>query len=68
MKGERVKILNCEPANGNGVPGILLDDALTIACGNGALRLTRLQRPGKAAMEAGELLRGFPLPRGMKFA
>ncbi len=68
VKGERVKILNCEPANGNGVPGILLDDALTIACGNGALRLTRLQRPGKAAMEAGESLRGFPLPRGMKFA
>ncbi|MGZ6022924.1 MAG: methionyl-tRNA formyltransferase [Rhizomicrobium sp.] len=68
VKGERVKILNCEPTTGSGVPGTLLDDALTIACGSGALRLTRLQRPGKSAMEAGELLRGFPLPRGMKFA
>src|SRR5579871_4549353 len=47
MNGERVKILNCEPAEGSGVPGTLLDDALTVACGEGALRLTRLQRPGK---------------------
>ena len=68
VKGERVKILNCEPTAGSGAPGTLLDDALTIACGSGALRLTRLQRPGKSAMEAGELLRGFSLPRGMKFA
>ncbi|MGZ5923618.1 MAG: methionyl-tRNA formyltransferase [Rhizomicrobium sp.] len=68
VKGERVKILNCEPTTGSGAPGTLLDDALTIACGSGALRLTRLQRPGKSAMEAGELLRGFPLPRGTKFA
>ncbi|MGZ5960783.1 MAG: methionyl-tRNA formyltransferase [Rhizomicrobium sp.] len=68
VKGERVKILNCEPTTGSGVPGTLLDDALTIACSSGALRLTRLQRPGKSAMEAGELLRGFPLPRGTKFA
>jgi methionyl-tRNA formyltransferase len=67
VKGERVKILNCEPAEGSGAPGILLDDALTVACGSGALRLTRLQRPGKSAMEAHELLRGFALPRGAKF-
>jgi methionyl-tRNA formyltransferase len=67
VKGERVKIVNCEPANGSGAPGTLLDDALTIACGSGALRLTRLQRPGKSVMDAGELLRGFALPRGMKF-
>jgi methionyl-tRNA formyltransferase len=68
LKGERVKILNCEPVEGRGAPGTLLDDALTIACGTGALRLTRLQRPGKSAMDAGELLRGFALPRGTKFA
>lgn len=66
IKGERVRILNCQPANGSGVPGTLLDDALTIACGDGALRLKRLQRPGKSAMDAGELLRGFPLSRGTK--
>ena len=68
VKGERVKILNCEPANGVGTAGTLVDDALTIACGTGALRLTRLQRPGKSAMDAGELLRGFALPRGTKFS
>ena len=68
VKGERVKILNCEPATGVGTAGTLVDDALTIACGTGALRLTRLQRPGKSAMDAGELLRGFALPRGTKFS
>jgi methionyl-tRNA formyltransferase len=44
----------------------LLDDALTVACGTAALRLTRLQRPGKAVMEAQELLRGFAVPRGTR--
>lgn len=68
VKGERLKILNCEPAEGRGAPGVLLDDSLTIACGSGALRLTRLQRPGKSAMKAGELLRGFALARGTTFA
>jgi methionyl-tRNA formyltransferase len=67
VKGERVKILNCEPAQGSGTPGVLLDDGLTVACGTGALRLTRLQRPGKAVMEAQELLRGFAVPRGTRF-
>ncbi len=64
VKGERLKILDCETATGQGDPGALLDDALTVACGDGALRLTRLQRPGKSAMSATELLRGFPLHRG----
>jgi methionyl-tRNA formyltransferase len=66
VKGERVKILNCMPAEGRAAPGTLLDDALTVACGSGALRLTRLQRPGKSVMDAHELLRGFALPRGTK--
>jgi methionyl-tRNA formyltransferase len=68
VKGERIKILNCTPASGTGAPGTILDDALTIACGEGALRLTRLQRPGKSAMEASEVLRGFALPPGTLFA
>jgi methionyl-tRNA formyltransferase len=67
LKGERIKVLNCEPAVGSGVAGTLLDDALTIACGDDALRLTRLQRPGKSAMSATDLLRGFALPRGTVF-
>ncbi len=64
VKGERVKILNCEPVEGSGPPGTLLDDALTVACGAGAVHLTRLQRPGKSAMDAHELLRGFALKKG----
>ena len=67
VKGERVKILNCEPAEGSGAPGVLLDDALSVACGSGALRLTRLQRPGKSVMDASDLLRGFSMSRGTAF-
>jgi methionyl-tRNA formyltransferase len=66
--GERLKILYAEPAEGSGAPGEVLDDKLTIACGSGALRLVRLQRAGKAAMSAHELLRGFALPRGSRLA
>jgi len=67
VKGERLKLLNCEPVEGKGTAGEVLDEALSVACGGGALRITRLQRPGKAAMDAREVLRGFPLPRGTKF-
>ena len=63
-RGERLKVLKAELAEGKGAPGTLLDDALTVACGEGALRLLRVQRPGKAAMEADALLRGYPLPKG----
>jgi methionyl-tRNA formyltransferase len=62
--GERLKILYAEPANGSGAPGEALDDKLTIACGDGALKLLRLQRAGRAPMNAEGLLRGFQLPRG----
>jgi methionyl-tRNA formyltransferase len=64
--GERLKILYAEPVSGNGAAGEILDDQLTVACGDGALRLTRLQRAGKSMMTASELLRGFPLRRGEK--
>jgi len=63
-KGERVKILNAEPAAGHGPAGQLLDDDLRVACGDGALRLTRLQRAGRGPMEARDFLRGFPLKKG----
>ncbi|WP_121219504.1 methionyl-tRNA formyltransferase [Oceanibaculum indicum] len=63
-QGERLKVLKAEMAAGSGTPGTVLDDALTVACGTGALRLLRVQRPGKAAMEADALLRGYPLPKG----
>jgi methionyl-tRNA formyltransferase len=57
----RVKILRCELAEGSGAPGELLDDRLTIACGEGAIRILELQRAGKAPMKADDFLRGTPL-------
>jgi methionyl-tRNA formyltransferase len=54
----RVKILRCELANGVGVPGELLDGHLTVACGQGAIRILEVQREGKAPMKAGVFLSG----------
>ena len=51
-------------AEAGGQPGAVIDDALTIACGQGGLRLLRVQRPGKAPMAAADLLRGYALPSG----
>ena len=62
-KVERVKVLRAGLADGSGVPGEVLDDALTVACGSGAVRLLELQRAGKKPMGAAEFLRGFPLAR-----
>ena len=65
--GERIKVLAAEiVAAASGAPGTVLDAALTVACGSGALRLTRLQRPGRAPMEADALLRGFAIPVGTR--
>jgi methionyl-tRNA formyltransferase len=64
----RVKILRCEPARGSGAPGALLDDQLTIACANGAIRIVELQRAGKAPMKTAEFLRGTPLKPGVRFS
>ena len=64
MKGERVKVLNGTPVFGRGLPGEVLDAAPTVACGQGALRLVRVQRAGRAPMDAAEFLRGFPLHAG----
>lgn len=54
----RLKLLRVERAAGHGTPGALLDDALTIACGEGAIRVVQLQRAGKGPMSAAEFLRG----------
>ena len=68
LLGEMVlKILAAEVVEGTGIPGILLPDGLTIACGEKALRVTRLQRAGKAAMSAEDFLRGCKLPEGARF-
>ena len=63
--GERVKLLKAAAGHdAQGVPGEVLDDCLNVACGEGYLRLLLVQRAGKAAMTAGELLRGFAIPKG----
>lgn len=64
-EGTRLKVLAAEAiAEINAEPGTVLDDQLTIGCGEGALRLKTLQRPGGAALEAQAFLRGYPLPVG----
>lgn len=63
LNGERIKLLACMPADGSGEAGSLLDDAGTVACGTGALKLLRLQRPGKGPVDIDAFLRGYPLPR-----
>ncbi|MBW0144955.1 methionyl-tRNA formyltransferase [Sphingomicrobium clamense] len=65
-KGERLKILACEVSDGDGDAGTVLDDRLTVACGDGAIRVTRAQRAGKPAADADDLLRGFALPEGTR--
>ena len=63
----RVKVVRSAlVADGAGAPGTVLDDALTIACGSGAVRLVQVQRAGKAAMDAGQFLRGNPVAAGAR--
>ncbi len=66
MNGERVKLLDSALAAGHGEAGVALNDEYTIACGQGAVRLTKLQRAGKGPMEASVFARGFPLQKGEK--
>lgn len=65
-KRERIKVLRAVVAEGAGAPGTVLDDKLTIACGDGAVRLVELQRAGKKPMSAAEVLRGFPILAGTR--
>ena len=64
VKGERLKILYAMPVKDRGEPGEVITDDLTVACGEGALKLLKVQRAGKGVMEARELLKGFALPPG----
>lgn len=65
-KDERIRVLAAEIAEKAkpAPPGTVLDGDLAIACGQGALRLKRLQRAGRAALESPAFLRGFPIPPG----
>ncbi|MCC6920330.1 MAG: methionyl-tRNA formyltransferase [Alphaproteobacteria bacterium] len=68
INGERVKLLKAARAEGSGVPGTALDDRLRIACGEGALILESVQRPGRGVMKAADLLRGFAVPAGTRLS
>jgi methionyl-tRNA formyltransferase len=61
---DTLRVLEGEPAAGQGAPGTVLDTAALVACGNGALRLLKLQRAGRAAMPAEAFLRGYALTPG----
>jgi methionyl-tRNA formyltransferase len=70
LEGETLKILAATPQPGHGTPGTTLDASLLVATGpgegGGALRLTRIQAPGRAAMPAEAFLRGRPIPPGTR--
>jgi len=62
----RIKLLRATKGAGTAVPGTVIDDRLTVACGEGAVRITELQRAGRQAMKAADFLRGTPLVPGTK--
>jgi methionyl-tRNA formyltransferase len=64
----RVKVLRSTLAQGSGAPGTVLDEKLTIACGDGAVRLVLVQRAGRQPMSADEFLRGARMGRGTGLA
>lgn len=68
LEGERYKVLSADLAHGADDPGVALDDALTIACGTGAIRVTTIQRAGKPAMPVADLLRGRPIAAGTRLS
>ncbi len=59
-----IKMLRSTRGEGSGAPGTVLDDRLTIACGDGAVRIVELQRAGGRPMKAEEFLRGTPVAPG----
>jgi methionyl-tRNA formyltransferase len=63
-EGVRIKVLGSRLAEGQGAAGVVLDDTLCVACGTGAVRLTRLQKAGRGAQDVTEFLRGTALPAG----
>ncbi|QFT98490.1 Methionyl-tRNA formyltransferase [Roseovarius sp. THAF8] len=64
--GTRIKFLASRIGAGSGAPGEVLDDALTIACGSGAVQVLRLQKAGRGPQGTAEFLRGMALPEGTR--
>ena len=68
LDGVRVKALRSTKGEGRDAPGTALDDHLTVACGDGAVRLTQVQREGKKPMSTEEFLRGTAVKAGARLA
>ncbi len=66
LDGDMLKVLGVTLADGEGAAGMVLDDRLTVACGAGALRLTRVQLAGRAPLEAEAFLRGHRVAAGTR--
>jgi methionyl-tRNA formyltransferase len=66
IAGERIKLLSVTVVAGDAAPGVVIDDALTIACGDGAIRPVLVQRAGRGVTSAEELLHGFPVAAGTR--
>jgi methionyl-tRNA formyltransferase len=64
LDGTTLKVLEAMPCTGSGAPGTVLNEALEVACGTHALRLLRVQLPGRGALPAADFLRGHPIPPG----
>jgi methionyl-tRNA formyltransferase len=62
----RVKVLRTTRGDGSGPPGTVLDGRLTVACGEGAVRIVELQRAGRQVMPASEFLRGAKVAAGSR--
>ncbi len=67
-KPERIKIMRALAVEGKGEPGACLDDELKVACRDGAVQLSWVQRPGKKPMPVSEFLRGFTIAKGTRLA
>jgi methionyl-tRNA formyltransferase len=68
LNGERIRALAGSAVSDRGKPGEALDDSLTVACGEGAIRLELVQRAGKGAMDTAAFLRGRAVPKGTLLA
>jgi len=66
IEGQRVKLLASRLANASGSAGEVLDEMLTVGCGEGSVQVLRLQRAGKGPQDASTFLRGMPVPAGTR--
>jgi len=71
LEGDSLKIWRARPVDGHGEPGLVLscsDNGIAVACGEGVLLLTELQRAGGKRLSARDFLLGHPLAPGVRFA